>query len=62
MRTQTLSLRGVLSFRYNVLVVFVLLNVFIGIIGEAYGAAKEPFSGELKDDIAILCKVCEPSH
>lgn len=41
---------------YNIVVVFVLLNVFIGIIGEAYGAAKEPFSGTMKDDIGILCK------
>eukprot|EP00658_Telonema_sp_P-2_P057724 TRINITY_DN4613_c0_g1_i13.p1 TRINITY_DN4613_c0_g1~~TRINITY_DN4613_c0_g1_i13.p1 ORF type:complete len:868 (-),score=250.20 TRINITY_DN4613_c0_g1_i13:104-2707(-) len=41
---------------YNVLIVFVLLNVFIGIIGEAYGAAKQPFSGGLGDDCLILLK------
>ena len=42
---------------YNVVTVFVLLNVFIGIIGEAYIEAKGDgtYAGTLRDDFSIIC-------
>jgi len=51
---------------FNVLVVFVLLNVFIGIIADAFEAAKHidndptkdylPSAGSFADDVKILCR------
>lgn len=49
---------------YNIIIVFILLNVFIGIIGEAFEAAKHvdndpnkqllPYAGSIFDDLAIM--------
>jgi hypothetical protein len=42
---------------YNIVTVFVLLNVFIGIIGEAYCEAvgDGEYAGTFADDIGIMC-------
>jgi len=42
---------------YNIITVFVLLNVFIGIIGEAYIEAKGDgeYAGTIGDDFSIIC-------
>jgi len=42
---------------YNIMTVFVLLNVFIGIIGEAFVEAKGDgtYAGTVQDDFNIIC-------